>query len=162
MKTTEEIVTMLIDELAERLDDIKVAIPKDYYNEDMGDTSFLLAGLLESLLKRNDDWDKSKWFDDSLLTNVILQNDILTIAGVMIWGRYKGTEQWTEPFSFQILISEKSNFKEYTFLFSDKNRPALSYTEFRKNRDYWVANTTGDWKYVISQKVIEEPLHGNR
>lgn len=152
MKSTKEILGMLVHELINHLDKIKSINPTSvYYNETLGDTSFLLAGLLESLLKENfSEWDKRKWIDDSFITNVIIQSHKLIIEGVMIWGKMDTTEQWTEPFSFEIeLLKDKTSFKEFTFVFGDLNNSEITYEEFRNNRDYWFASNR-NWKYIIN------------
>lgn len=143
---------MLVCELVNHLDNIKSISQKVvYYNEILGDTSFLLAGLLESLLKKNfSDWDKKRWIDDSLITKVVIQNNKLTIEGVMIWGIENTTEQWTYPFSFQIeLLKEEMSFRRFTFLFCDLDNHEIAYEEFRVNRDYW-DKSSRNWKYVIN------------
>jgi hypothetical protein len=157
MKAVKELLIMLVCELVKHLNDVKSVNKKVvYYNEILGDTSFLLAGILQSLLNGFKDWDKRKWFDDSLLTSILIQNEKLTIKGIMIWGKKNTTEQWTEPFSFEIVICEnKSSFKEYTFLFSDLDKPEITYEEFRENRNYWDQDEI-NWKYIINQKASEE------
>ncbi len=156
MKSIKEILGMLVRELIKHIDKIKSINPMSiYYNEILGDTSFLLAGLLELLLKKNyNEWDERKWIDDSLITNVIMQNNKLIIEGVMIWGKTDTTEQWTDPFSFEIeLLNNKTSFKEFTFLFCDLDNPEITYENFRDNRDYW-ARTNRKWKYVISSSEV--------
>lgn len=144
---------MLVDELLECFEKIKSLKPgMSYYNKYLGDTSFLLAGLLGSLLKLKKDWNPKKWIDDSLLTGVKLDENKLSIFGVIIWGMENTTEQWTEPFYFEIEFENtESDFKEYTFYFGDLNNPELSYEEFRMNRNYWEQNDR-DWKYILNKK----------
>ncbi|MFC4874286.1 hypothetical protein [Negadavirga shengliensis] len=156
MKSTRKILTMLVRELNNYLDNIKsINIVSGYYNEILGDTSFLLAGLLESLLKKNNiEWDKKKWIDDSLITNIICQNDKVIIEGVMIWGKMNTTEQWTDPFFFEIeLLKDEIGFKKFTFLFCDLKHTEITYEEFRDNGDYWVS-TNRKWKYVINSNEV--------
>lgn len=140
MKSIKRILTMLVYELVKDLERIK-SIDKElvYYNEILGDTSFLLAGLLELLLKKNfGEWDSSKWIDDSLITSVAMQNEKMNIEGIMIWGRENTTEQWTDPFSFEIeLLMDEVSFKRFTFLFCDLNNHEISYEKFKVNRKYW-------------------------
>ncbi|MEM6737678.1 MAG: hypothetical protein AAF620_16565, partial [Bacteroidota bacterium] len=149
-----EIQLMLVDELWNCLNSIKSMKSKlDYYNEMLGDTSFLLAGLLGMLLKLRGDWDLKKWLDDSLIIGVKLNKSKLSIWGVMIWGMENTTEQWTDPFYFEIeLGNEQPDFNEYTFMISDLDNPEIPYEEFRMNRNYW-GQTERNWKYVINQKV---------
>jgi hypothetical protein len=156
MKSIEEIQTMLVSELSNSVSRVKsMSSNLEYYNEILGDTSFLLAGLLDSLLKLKDDWDSKKWIDDSLLMKVNLNQNRFSIWGVMIGGVENVTDQWTDPFYFEIELNKaKSDFNEYTFLFSDLYKSEISYEEFRDNRSYWRPSTSNerDWKYVINQK----------
>lgn len=156
MKPIKDIISMLVNELINHIDKIdSKRIIQIYYNDILGDTSFLLAGLLESLLKKNySDWSNKKWIDDSLITKVDLRNDILKISGVMIWGIENKTEQWTEPFLFEItLVKQKASFKEFTFLFGDLNFQALIYESYKDNTDYW-KNTDRNWKYIINSNIV--------
>lgn len=152
MKSVEEIQVMLIDELWNHLGEVKSNKSGSDYNEVLGETSFLLAGLLGALLKLRDDWELRRWLDDSLLSGVKLNQNRLSIWGVMIWGLENTTEQWTDPFYFEVeLGNTKSDFKEYTFLLGDLNKPEVTYEEFSMNRNYW-KQTERDWKYVINKK----------
>ena len=151
MKSTKEILLMLIHELVNNLDRIKSINPIPmYYNEVLGNASFLMAGLLESLLRESsNEWDERKWIDDSLITDVIIRNSKLIIEGVMIWGKMDVTEQWTDPFSFEIeLLRKNMSFKKFTFSFCDSEKPEITYGEFRNNRNYWTKGNR-KWKYVI-------------
>jgi hypothetical protein len=143
---------MLVDELMKDLERIK-SIDKGlvYYNEFLGSTSFLLAGLLELLLKKNfGEWDNRKWIDDSLITSISTQNEIMNIGGIMIWGRENTTKQWTDPFSFEIELSmDEVGFERFTFLFCDSDIHEISYEEFKINREYW-DNSNRNWKYIIN------------
>jgi hypothetical protein len=144
---------MLVFELFNSLEKVRrINTKPQYYNDILGDTSFLLAGLLDSLLKRDyNDWDKDKWIDDSLLTSSVIENNTLTLGGVMIWGRDNTTEQWTDPFSFRIELFEKEkSYRELTLLFSDWDTPEITYEQFRDNRDCWAAFTDRNWKYIIN------------
>lgn len=143
---------MLVGELVSRFDEVEsISTTLTCYNEILGDTSFLLAGLLESLLKTNySDWDRKKWIDDSLITNVVIRNDKVIIEGIMIWGREGTTEQWTDPFIFEIeFLKDEISFRRFTFWFCDLEMDEISYEEFRTHRDYWNARS-GNWKYVIN------------
>ncbi|MEO0683705.1 MAG: hypothetical protein AAFY76_01315 [Cyanobacteria bacterium J06649_11] len=72
MKSIEEIRAMLITEICNNIDNINANTHREYYNELMGDTSFLIAGYLQQELEINfQDWNSKKWVDDSLLARVI-------------------------------------------------------------------------------------------
>lgn len=151
MKPIKDILNMLVSEITKCLDKIKFIDESPiYYNEQLGDTSFLLAGLLESLLKEKDkEWKSEKWMDDSLITGIVLQNNAVKINGVIIWGRENTTEQWTDPFSFEIeLLENKKSYKEFVFLFCDLDTPEIAYEEFKNDRNYWT-RIDRTWKYVI-------------
>lgn len=157
MKTAKEILTMLVIELTSYIDKIRLSTQTlVYYNEILGDTSFLLARLLELLLKKNfNEWDSRKWFDDCLITEVAIQNNTLKIDGIMIWGRNNTTEQWTEPFIFEIeLLIENSSYEDFTFFFGHLDYNEITYEEFVNNREYW-ANKNSNWKYIIKSKEVE-------
>jgi len=152
MKTIEEILEMLVHELINHLYKIKsINSMSTYHNEVLGDTSVLLAGLLGLLLKKNyNEWDREKWMDDSLITKINMQNNKLKIEGIMIWGKVNTTEQWTDPFSFEIeLLKDKGCFKEFNFLFCDLERPEITYEDFRDDRDHW-AGKNRKWRYIIN------------
>jgi len=164
MKSIDEIQKMLVSELWKSLERIRsINLNLDFYNKILGDTSFLLAGLLELLLKNKyHDWDSKKWIDDSLITKVKLINYSLSIWGVMIWGITSETEQWTEPFYFEIeLDPKKMNFSSYTLLFCDVENPEITYENFKQRPDNWdnklhkdnnLDSIERNWKYIINIK----------
>jgi hypothetical protein len=164
MKSIEEIQNILVNELWDNLDKIKSAKPNlAYYNEFLGDTSFILVGLLELLLiSRFSDWDKYRWIDDCLITKVKTNDSLLSIWGIVISGIKDGTGQFTEPFYLEIELNQNTcDFNRYLFLFSDLNRPVLSYQSFRENRDYWDKQyyktdywdvSERYWKYIINSE----------
>ena len=157
MKSINELEKLLVSELWDSLDSVRHSEGRpDYYNELMGNTSGLLAAILDSWLKNKDkDWASSgKWMDDSLLTDVELDNNHIEIRGVMISGKGGITEQWTDPFYFEIdLNPAESASNEYVFLFGDRDKPGVSYDTFRFNRDAWNGKET-KWKYVINSGEI--------
>lgn len=122
-----------------------------YYNEMLGDTSFILAGLLESHLNGEfDDWDKEKWMDDCLITNAEIDEGELSLSGVMIWGIESVTAQWTAPFFFKIELDEdRKDYFKYAFLFGDLDLPEIPYEYFRQNRNCW-NSFERNWKYIIN------------
>lgn len=151
MKSAEEIAAILNDEIIEHLDEIKT-INKNlvYYNDRLGHTSFLLAGLLQSILEKTiTEWDKTRWIDDSLISNVDFNNNKLTLTGTMIWGKKNTTEQWTDPFSFETHLLNHAKIKDFTFLFSYLDKHEITYEQFKANRNYWTT-IKKKWKYVIN------------
>lgn len=151
MKSMKEILTMLIHELVSHFDKVKsINQNLDYYNDILGDTSFLLSNLLESLLRNNfKDWNNRKWMDDSIITSITVQNNKLAIGGIMIWGKKGTTEQWTDPFFFEIdLLRDKTGFKKFTFLFCDMYNHEITYEQFKANRNYWTKGIR-NWRYII-------------
>jgi hypothetical protein len=163
MKSLEEIQEMLLAELCNSLDKIRINSNLEYYNEILGDSSFLLARFLELQLQLNSvNWDSKKWIDDSLLTNVVLENDVLFIVGVIIFGKQNTTAQWTEPFCFELKFNQDfTDFIQLAFFYSDIETVALSYVEFNRNRKFWnkeyfINNKWNplirNWKYIITCK----------
>jgi len=163
MKSLEEIQEMLIYELCNSLKNLNTGIESNYYNEVMGDTSFLLAGYLEKQLRKDfQDWNKKRWIDDSLLTKVKLIENKLSIWGVMIWGVKNSTEQWTEPFYFNVFLNgSQTDFIKSILLFGDENCSEIAYEEFNQSRSFWdvgyYSNDSWhpferDWKYIINSR----------
>ncbi len=124
-----------------------------YHNMSLGDTSFLLAGLLESLLRGNYiDWNIENWIDDSLITSVFKNKDKIVIEGVVIYGKIDVSEQWTSPFSFEIEFkNDSTDFNKFIFLFGDSNMSEITYNEYNSNKSCWV-NKKRKWHYVISSE----------
>ncbi|WP_118976946.1 hypothetical protein [Taibaiella koreensis] len=158
MKSIEEIKSMLVKELLRRLPGIasNTKAP-DYYNELLGDTSYLLTGLLGlNLREQFSDWPSQNWMDDSLITKVALQDKKMALWGEAIWGVMNDTEQWVDPLYFEMELDEsKSNYTSYTFLFSDLEYKAIPYSFFKHNRSYW-QSTKRNWKYRICEGVNEQ------
>ncbi len=150
MRSIHEINQMLLEELLSNINNINNLKNSIYYNEILGDTSFLLAGLLNSILKKESSVDENVWIDDSLIKAIKLIDHKIFIDGVMIWGKSGTTEQWVEPFKF-IMNLDKSlkNFTNYKFFFKDLNLNEISYEDFRENRDYYSHEIT-NWKYEFN------------
>ncbi|MCS3533014.1 hypothetical protein [Chryseobacterium sp. JUb7] len=155
MKSTNEIAEILLEELQDKINKINL---KDtiYYNEFLGDTSFLLAGLLYSLIKEDSNIDNTIWIDDSLITKVNRFDNIILIEGIMIWGKDNTTEQWVDPFKFNMNFN--NNFIDFTFLFKDLDLNEISYESFRNNRNYF-SDEIENWKYRFNYK--DELNHRN-
>lgn len=155
MKSTNEIAEILLEELQDNINKINL---KDtiYYNEFLGDTSFLLAGLLYSLIKEDSNIDNTIWIDDSLITKVNRFDNIILIEGIMIWGKDNTTEQWVDPFKFNMNFN--NNFIDFTFLFKDLDLNEISYESFRNNRNYF-SDEIENWKYRFNYK--DELNHRN-
>jgi len=162
MKSLEEIQEMLVSEIHDKLDKIRItdASTTDYYNEQMGNVSFLLAGLLGRFLSKTESWSPEKWIDDSLLTKVQLLNNKLSIWGIMIWGTTEDSEQWTEPFYFEIDLLTST--PHYTILFADLKQPELSYEDFKNDRRHWDKSfysnsewtpSERDWNYIFNSNL---------
>lgn len=151
MKSSKEILGMLVHELLVHFEKAKYFNKNvRYFNEALGDTSFLLSGLLDSLLQTKSGWDKSKWIDDSLITSVNQSDNKLILEGVMIWGKTDTTQQWTDPFCFEMdIIKKYKDFNNFTFFFCDVDNREITYEEFIENRDYWVSSQRR-WKYIIN------------
>jgi hypothetical protein len=155
MKTSREIQQMLVSELLARSENILGLKEKPlYYNKVLGDTSFLLAGLLNSLMTENEinDWGVQKWIDDCLLMDAQIHVDQIRFWGIVIWGIEGTTEQWTDPFYFEMELQEdEQTFSHFTFLFRDEEMTEITYSDFRMNREYWKIKDR-NWKYVFRVK----------
>ena len=125
-------------------------IKSGYYNDFLGDTSFLFAGWLDIVLKTKvKDWDSNRWLDDCLIDVFSVIDNTITLEGILIWGVENTTKQWTAPFHFSVvLIHQKINFKDFSLFICDLHKPAISYEKFNMNRDYWI--NTKNWKYKIT------------
>ena len=102
-------------------------------NDSLGDTSFLLAAYLEQELRAHDtSWHTSgKWMDDSLFRKVTVEEDRISIYGVMIWGKGGTTEQWTEPFYFEAFFDQIiAKYTHFNLFFGDINHPAKPYERY--------------------------------
>lgn len=154
MKSLGEIKEMLASELNQCIPIVKnIAKPVEYFNEYLGDTSFLLVGLLDAHLREDDEeWTSLKWMDDSLITDVNLTDRRLSIWGIAIWGIEDDTEQWTEPFFFEVALDDFTvDMTHYSFLFGEIGQPEISYEHLRKNPDIWAGNDP-DWRYIVHVK----------
>lgn len=158
MKSTKEIASMLGEELFDHLDKIESNnLQSGYYNNVLGDTSFLLAGLLYSVLKaKYNDWGGDKWIDDSLLTDVRVKESELIIEGVMIFGRQSTNQQWVDLFFFAIKLIEEIGVdtNSFSFLFGTTDN-YISYEDFIGGRKVFEKPLNKDWKYkVYSDSVM--------
>lgn len=154
---------MLVFEIAHSL---KIANPnliRDYYNELMGDTSVILASILEQNLSNDSvGWESDKWMDDSLLTKVNINENTVSIWGIMIWGRRDTTEQYTDPFYFEIKMNNNwTDFVDFTFLFGEEGDHEIAYEDFNHDRNIWDRAfysteswnpSERDWKYIFNSK----------
>lgn len=152
LKSEQQILKMLIPELISGVNKLS-SINKNpgNYNDLFGNTSLMLTGLLELMLKTKfADWDRSKWFDDSFLSEARFENSVLTLEGVMIWGRENTSQRWVDPFLFEIDLQVNENsYKKYVFLFGHLDDKEIIYEQFNKDRSYW-NNREKDWKYIIT------------
>lgn len=151
MRSINEIRKMLLAELYRTKENLKQGKGDfKYLNEMMGDTSFLLAGLLNSHLKNEfEEWNCERWIDDSLIEDVEINGGLLRISGIVVWGIEDRKEQWVEPFLFEIELKLKvTGFSQYTLFSGDLNLGEISYDDFKNDRKYW-SRSKRDWKYII-------------
>ena len=162
MKSLGELEQMLVTELVESKDKISKISNITYYNEYLGDGSILLSSILAEHLLGGGNWAIEKWFDDSILTKMRVSENKYAIWGIMIWGRENSSQQWVDPFYFEIQLTENSSeFSEYTFLFSEEGHQEITYDEFNKNRNIFDRSfyknkdwnpSERNWKYIIHSK----------
>ena len=160
MKSSKELQSMLASEICNNLLALKEAKNQANFNEIMGDSSFLLSGILERELENNPKWNPNNWIDDSIIHKVKLKDSKIKIWGVIIWGKVSTTKQWTEPFYSEFSLDCKyAKLKELIILFGDEKVEEITYEEFAENRTFWdkdfYSNTNWkpserNWKYRIS------------
>jgi hypothetical protein len=152
MKSPEEFKEMLESDLNLSIPAIRnLTKPEVYYNQYLEGVSYKLVALLEIHLRKDgNEWDSAKWMDDCLITDVWLQEKELSFGGIVIWGTGGTTEQWTEPFFFEVALkNDQVDFSRYLFLFGDMDKEAVSYARFNKTRSIWDQDDR-DWQYVIA------------
>jgi hypothetical protein len=151
MKSIEEFKEMLESDLNLSIPAIRNLTKSElYYNQYLDGVSYKLVALLEIHLRKDgNEWDRAKWMDDCLITDVWLTERELSLGGIVVWGIGGTTEQWTEPFFFEVAHKNyQVDFFRYLFLFGDRNKEAVSYTKFNKNRSIWNQDDR-DWQYII-------------
>lgn len=161
MKSIKEIEIMLLEEVCKKTRKIEILGDEvRYYNESMGDVSFLLAGLLHQHLKTPSfEWCDKNWIDDCLLTGVQRVEDEVSICGTVIWGKEGANSQWVEPFFFKMKLDCDNSIQyRYVLMFGDLNCAELTYEEFSQNREVfdiecctsnYCNSHERQWKYVI-------------
>ena len=159
MKSSKELQSMLLSEICNNLIAIEKERELDCYNQILGDTSFLLSGILENELDSITSWNPLNWIDDSLIHKVKIDEYKVRLWGVMIWGKNGTTKQWTDPFYSEFLIDcEDTTLQKLTILFGDEMLEEVTYEMFSKNRSYWdgdyYSNSQWDpsernWKYFV-------------
>lgn len=153
MKSANDILNAVRDELSAHLDrGLWAGNGLHLYNKALGDTSFLLAGLLDALLKeRVPEWDSDvKWLDDCLITALTIDGKKILLYGVMIWGKQGTTSQWIDPFTFELepLFDADASIS-YRFRFCDSERPTLTYEEYKKESASVADWESIGWKYIV-------------
>ena len=155
---------MLVETLFQCLDKFNPKTDLDHNTEAMNWVAAILARLLGEELEENfEDWESSRWLDDSFLSRVLVDNKRFFIWGVMIWGRMNTTAQWTAPFYFEIELNEvdKKGFIEMIFLFNEENPSEVTFEEFDQNHGLWDREfysnndwepSERNWKYSIKIK----------
>lgn len=132
-----------------------------YYNKYTGNLSVIITSILAEELVEFDDWDSNYWLDDSLLSKLSKTKDSFSIWGIVIKGKEGTTRQWTEPFYFEIKSDDEfKTYRNYTFLFGEKNSKEFPYEEFKYDRGLWDSNfysnsswnpSERDWNFIIAK-----------
>ncbi len=147
---------MLVDELLVHIGPVvQDGEQRTFYNAVLGDSSFLLAGLLGVLLKKKvREWDsETRWMDDSLITAVRLFGKKLTLDGVMIWGKIGTTEEWVDRFSFEIEpLFDRLATQRLRFSFCDENTSEVTYEEYKGGGVLQDSNENISWRYTIESQ----------
>lgn len=160
MKSLEEIQKILVSEVQNNVHKLAPNLHIDYYNEILGDTSFLIAGFLEKQLKKkNINWDNRKWIDDSLITRAKYANNKIMLWGIIIEGFQNTTKQWTDPFYCEFELNKDVKTSPYLFLFGDSENSEIEYKDFNNRRNFWDKDfysnsewnpSERDWKYTFN------------
>lgn len=154
MKSISELEHMLAAELSPFTTGVRsITRVSKYYNEPLGDISFILGGMLKAHLKeKHSEWFvHGKWIDDTLIEAFKYNHAMIEMSGVVIWGVGGNTEQWTDPFRIVIEFLD-GGIARYSILFGDVSRASLKFTDFKYNREYWKGSEI-DWDYIIFKKV---------
>ena len=151
MKSREKLLKLLIEELLSNMDSGSWRNKKgEFYNEFLGDSSAILAGVLNALLgDETISWDSdAKWLDDCLITRLFLEDDdVLRLRGVVIWGKRNTTEQWVDSFAFEVQpLHTNVGKRRFRFWFCDKSDTKRTYEEFKQRSPYTFSNIP-EWKY---------------
>lgn len=155
MKSAPEILNMLSSEFIRHSDASGIDSDSGYMNHYLGDTSFLLAGLLQQLLRANfNEWNRGGWVDDSLIRDFDYKNDRFSIKGDMIWAK-DAADQWVSVFEFELeLLKDEVGVKDFVFYFVEQDHPEMNYDEYRNRRNFW-SRPINNWKYVITLQDLE-------
>lgn len=151
MNRKEDLPAILLAILREKQSILLHHTPMRYYNELLDGASSILAALLEALLHEQDEeWAGAKWVDDSLLTQVSVDGDVVCIAGMMIWGRGGATEQWVDPFFFEISLADHSDYKCWL---GDEKAEEVTYRYYSLHRERYERPADEiEWKMFFSNK----------
>ena len=149
MKSSNELQSMLLSEICNNISAIVKEGELECYNEILGDTTFLLSGILE--IKPDG--------IDSLIHKVKIEGYKVRLWGVMIWGKTGTTKQLTDPFYSEFLIDcEDKTLQKLTILFGDEMLEEVTYEVFTGNRAYWDRDyysinqwdpSERNWKYFV-------------
>ena len=159
MKSASEILKMLVNELLVHIESGgRIEKNQGFYNQALGDTSFLLAGLLEVLLKENlREWDsETNWLDDTLITSVRLLENKLILAGVVIWGTQGTTEQWVDPFSFEMYpLLDGDRKRHFKFSFCNDKKSAITYHDYMAKPSLKENEENISWTYTLDSDKLD-------
>lgn len=155
MKSAGEILDMLKGELIRRSNASGSNSKSRYMNQYLGDTSFLLARLLQQLLQANfSEWKPGKWIDDSFIRDFFYKNRRFFIKGDIVWAN-DATDQWVSAFAFELELStDEANVKDFVFYFVEQENPEMMYEEYENRRNFW-SRPINNWKYVITLQDME-------
>lgn len=159
MKPITEIREMLFREL-EKVRRNKLSIENECYDvSTIGDTSALISGLLQAHLSKESEWSAERWIDDIVISKLSLNENVITVWGVVIWGIFGMNKQWTEPVFCKISMNNAwSHIAAYELFFGDQNTSELLYEDYSKDKGYWDGNYYTDnswnpqersWKFFI-------------
>lgn len=161
MKSLKELESMLLEEIKSYSIRENSNFDNGYYNDVSGSMSLILTMIFSKLITNNEEWVYG-WLDDSLLTNIKEVDNRFCVWGIMIRGKDGTTEQWTDPFYFEIKPNDEfKSYSEYSFLYGEKNNDDVTYTEFNKYRGVWDFGFYSDetwnpsernWTFILNKK----------
>lgn len=145
MKTIVELEEMLKKEISTNIFSTPLSVNYVYLNKFLGDSSFIIARVMELYLKDNEYFKNNKiWFDDTLIIRIEKEDQVVSLWGVLIFGIEDITEQFTNPFRFNINLLSTT----CTFSYGDASQKAISYEDFLSNRSAWNPSKR-NWEFIF-------------
>ena len=116
-----------------------------------------LARFLGKLLEQGQEWSRYHWVDDILpISETVPSPGTLKVRGLMIWGQRKQTQQYCEPFSCSVCVSETSGeITGYEILCGDAAL-GLGRRPHRDQRRFTDEDFPKKWLFTFSEGTMDE------